>query len=146
MMGAAAAFGALFSGLLVDRFWAPAVAFALNIAPALGCLVLLQADVPPSLFYAAVALIGLGQGAEIDIVAFMIARYFGLRSYATIYALSTLGISLGVAAGASLIGRAYDHFGNYDLAIMIASASFALAAFCYLAMGRYPEDVAESPG
>jgi len=139
VMGLAAATGALLSGVLVDRFWAPAVAFLLNIAPALGCLLLLQAQVPPLFFYGAVLMIGLGQGAEIDIVAFMIARYFGLRSYATIYSLSALGIALGAALGASLIGRAYDHFGNYDVAILAASLSFALAAFCYLAMGRYPK-------
>jgi len=138
VMGAAAAGGALLSGLLVDRFWAPAVAFVLNIAPAIGCLLLLQHDVPPALFYSAVLMIGLGQGAEIDIVAFMIARYFGLRSYATIYSLSTLGIALGVALGASLIGRAYDHFGNYDAALVAASGSFFVAALFYLAMGRYP--------
>lgn len=139
MMGMAAAAGALLSGVLVDRFWAPAVAFVLNLAPAIGCLLLLNAEVPPFLFYGAVLLVGLGQGAEIDIVAFMIARYFGLHSYATIYSLSTLGIALGVALGASLIGMAYDHFGHYDVAIMVASLSFALAACFYLAMGRYPE-------
>jgi predicted MFS family arabinose efflux permease len=141
VMGLAAACGALLSGILVDRFWAPAIAFTLNILPAAGCLFLLGSDVSPLVFYGAVLLIGLGQGAEIDIVAFMIARYFGLRSYATIYGLSTLGIALGVAFGASMIGRAYDLFGNYELAIMAASASFALAAFLYLAMGRYPQTV-----
>ncbi|GGC02862.1 MFS transporter [Novosphingobium endophyticum] len=141
VMGLAAACGALLSGVLVDRFWAPAIAFTLNILPAAGCLFLLGGDVSPLVFYAAVLLIGLGQGAEIDIVAFMIARYFGLRSYATIYGLSTLGIALGVAFGASMIGQAYDLFGDYNFAIMAASASFALAAVLYLAMGRYPETV-----
>lgn len=138
-MGAAAALGALLSGVLVDRYWAPAVAFVLNAAPAIGCLLLLQHTVPPAVFYGSVLMIGLGQGAEIDIVAFMIARYFGLRSYATIYSLSTLGIALGVGLGASLIGRAYDWFGNYDLAIGVCSASFFLAAIAYLRMGRYPD-------
>ena len=139
MLGLAAAVGALASGLLVDRFWAPAVACVLNVAPAIGCLFLLQDQVSPLLFYGAILLVGLGQGAEIDIVAFMIARYFGLRSYASIYGVSTLGIALGVAVGASLIGKAYDMFGNYDFALMAASGSFALAACCYLAMGRYPD-------
>lgn len=140
-MGLAAACGALLSGVLVDRFWAPAIAFVLNALPAVGCLVLLNAEVHPALFLGAVVLVGLGQGAEIDIVAFMIARYFGLRSYATIYGLSTLGIALGVACGASLIGKAYDVFGNYDAALLAASASFALASLLYLAMGRYPRNI-----
>lgn len=139
MMGLAAAAGALLSGILVDRFWAPAVAFVLNVAPAIGCLFLLQDQVSPLLFYGAVLMVGLGQGAEIDIVAYMITRYFGLRSYSTIYGLTTLGIALGVAVGATLIGKAYDIFGNYDFALMTASACFGLAALFYLAMGRYPE-------
>ena len=43
----------------------------------------------------------------------------------------------------SLIGVAYDYFGGYDVAIMVASASFALAALLYLAMGPYPEGMQE---
>lgn len=139
MMGIAAAAGALLSGILVDRFWAPAVAFVLNLAPAIGCLFLLQGEVSPVLFYGAILLVGLGQGAEIDIVAYMITRYFGLRSYATIYGLTTLGIALGVSIGATLIGKAYDMFGNYNAALIAASICFGMAALFYLAMGRYPE-------
>jgi len=52
--------------------------------------------------------------------------------------MSTLLIGLSVAISAALIGQAYDRFGNYDIALMAASASFALAACCYLLMGRYP--------
>lgn len=137
-VGMAAMVGALVSGFLVDRFWAPIVAAVLNLGPAIGCLLLLPGSVEPWMLFVAVLMIGLGQGAEIDIVAFMIARYFGLRSYATIYGMSTLLIGLSVAISAALIGYAYDRFGNYDIALMAASASFALAACCYLLMGAYP--------
>lgn len=142
-IGIAAAAGALLSGILVDRFWAPAVAFTLNVLPAIGCLLLFSDQVPPSLFYGAVLLIGLGLGAEIDIVAFMIARYFGLGSYATIYGLSTLGIGLITAFGTPLIGWAYDAFGNYDAALVVSSVSFCVAALFYLAMGRYPLSITD---
>jgi predicted MFS family arabinose efflux permease len=137
-IGVAALGGALLSGFLVDRFWAPIIASVLNLAPAIGCLFLLPVSVSPGLFYASVVLVGVGQGAEIDIVAYMAARYFGMRSYATIYGLSVLAIALGVAGAASAIGLLYDAFGNYDVALMAASVSFALAAICYLGMGRYP--------
>ena len=138
LVGLAAMAGALLSGFLVDRFWAPAVAFVLNVAPAIGCLFLLTDSVSPLLFYAAVLMVGLGQGAEIDIVAFMAARYFGMRNYASIYGLSVLCIALAIAVSASAIGVIYDAFGSYDLGLVAASASFALAALCYLMMGRYP--------
>lgn len=139
IIGLAALAGALLSGLLVDRFWAPAIAFMMNAMSALGCLLLLPDQVHPIIFYAAAVMIGLSQGAELDIVAFMIARYFGLRSYATIYGLSVLTIGTAAALGSSAIGQLYDRFGNYNAALEIASASFAIAACCYLLMGRYPK-------
>lgn len=144
-LGAAAAAGALLSGLLVDRFWAPAVAFTLNMAAAAGCATLLvfSGSLSPAIFYGAVFLIGVGQGAEIDVVAYMIARYFGLADYSTIYGLSVTCIALGTAISASLIGSAYDHFGNYNVAILCCSASFAMASIAYLMMGRYPRAKSE---
>ena len=137
-IGLAALGGALLSGFLVDRFWAPIIAAVLNLAPAIGCLFLLSGVVSPWLFYASVMLVGVGQGAEIDIVAYMAARYFGMRSYASIYGLSVLAIALAVAGAASTIGLLYDRFGNYNVALVAASVSFSLAAVCYLGMGRYP--------
>lgn len=139
-IGVAAMVGALISGFLVDRFWAPIVAFVLNLLPAIGCLLLLSDHIAPWMLYGSVLMIGLGQGAEIDIVAYMIARYFGLRSYASIYGLTVLVIGLSIAVSAAAIGQVYDRFGSYNIALMAASASFALAAFCYLGMGRYPRD------
>lgn len=138
LVGLAALGGALLSGLLVDRFWAPGVAFVLNILPAAGCLLLLPDQIHAAKLYAAALLIGLGQGAELDLVAYMVARYFGLRTYATIYGLSVLTIGITASLGISTIGLLFDRFGNYDLAVMIAAGSFTLAAFTYLLMGRYP--------
>ncbi|KHK89169.1 MFS transporter [Novosphingobium malaysiense] len=145
ILGMAAATGAILSGVLVDRFWAPAVAFTLNLIAGLGCVFLVFAghSISPTAFYLAVFLIGIGQGAEIDVVAYMIARYFGLADYSTIYGLSTTCIALATAIGTPLIGSAYDLFGGYDEAILCCAASFGLAAIAYLAMGRYPASPAE---
>jgi GNAT superfamily N-acetyltransferase len=38
-------------------------------------------------------------------------------------------IALGVAVGASLIGRAYDVFGNYNIALMAVSTTIFLLSF-----------------
>ncbi|MNH27603.1 hypothetical protein D3C79_877220 [compost metagenome] len=86
----------------------------------------------------ALVLLGLGQGAEIDVVAFMIARYFGMRSYASIYGISVFCIAVMIAVQGSLIGLSYDYFGNYNVALMVAAGCFVLAALSYLGMGRYP--------
>lgn len=146
VVGIATGAGALLSGLLVDRFWAPAVAFTLNALAGMGCLslALLGDSATPAMFYLAALLVGIGQGAEIDIVAFMIARYFGLSDYSTIYGLTVTCISLATAVSASLIGSSYDAFGNYQLAIFACATSFGLAAIVYLMMGRYPQTPGEA--
>ncbi|UXJ50182.1 MFS transporter [Pseudomonas citronellolis] len=144
LIGLSALVGALLTGALVDRLWAPLIACIFTLGPALGCMLLLQPQISSGMAVLALILLGLGQGAEIDVVAFMIARYFGLQSYASIYGLSVFCIAAMVALAGSLIGLAYDHFGNYDIALTVASACFLTSALSYLAMGRYPQLSAES--
>lgn len=142
IVGVSALVGALLTGLLVDRIWAPLVACVFTLGPAVGCLLLLPDSLELWVAVVALVLLGLGQGAEIDVVAFMIARYFGMRSYASIYGLSVLCIAVMIAIQGSLIGLSYDYFGNYDVALVVAAGCFVLSALCYLGMGRYPADAA----
>ena len=139
VVGVAALVGALLTGVLVDRVWAPLVACVFTLGPALGCLLLLPGSIDYCVAIVALILLGLGQGAEIDVVAFMIARYFGLRSYASIYGLSVFFIAAMIALGGALIGLSYDYFGDYNVALSVAAGCFVLSAFSYLAMGRYPQ-------
>jgi predicted MFS family arabinose efflux permease len=138
VVGVSALVGAVVTGLLVDRIWAPLVACVFTLGPALGCLLLLPDSLELWVAIVALVLLGLGQGAEIDVVAFMIARYFGMRSYASIYGLSVLCIAVMIAIQGSLIGLSYDYFGHYNVALVVAAACFVLSAFSYLGMGRYP--------
>lgn len=130
--------GTLTSGVLVDRIWAPLVGCIYTLAPVGGCLLLLTPDPGLNAIVVAVVMIGLAQGAEIDVVAFMIARYFGMAFYSAIYGLMVL-IMIWATAGASvLFGLAFDMSGHYDSAILGAAVAFALGAVSYLLMGRYP--------
>jgi hypothetical protein len=86
-----------------------------------------------------VHLIGLAQGAEINIVAYMTARYFGMAAYAIIYGLCVAAIGISSALGGVLFGKAYDYFGGYHQALLVSAGFFLVSALSYLAMGRYPE-------
>src|SRR6185437_2300192 len=60
-------------------------------------------------------LVGLGMGAEVDIIAFLMGRYFGLRSLG-----STLGFAFGAfviagGLGPLAMGLAFDRTGSYHL-------------------------------
>lgn len=130
--------GRLVVGLLFDRFWAPLPAAIALAVPAIGAWMLMGPTTDLLILVPAVALIGFAQGAEVDVAAFFIARYFGLKAYASIYALVGIGFGVGIAGGAILSGKLFDRFGNYDALLTVAAAAFVLSGLIILAMGRYP--------
>ena len=124
-------------GYLIDRFWAPGVALAALCLPVVGCFLLLD---PSSFFWAAVAalFIGFAAGAELDLMSFLTARYFGLAHYAKIY--SVLYMSLAICSGTApmLFAKVYDLTANYDIGFYAAAALFALGGLLVLTLGPYP--------
>lgn len=135
VLGAMVIFGRLVAGYLLDRFWAPAVAVVLLAIPALSC-VLLASDISPG---AAAALMGLAGGAEFDLVAFLCARYFGMRSFGRIYSWQWAGFALAAGIGSFSYAAIRDSTGSYDLALYLAAALMAGGGLSLLALGRYPE-------
>ena len=132
--------GTLTTGILVDRIWAPAVGCAFTLLPILGIALLMPSAPGPLVIGAGLVLIGLAQGAEIDVIAYIIAKYFGMKSFGAIYGLSTLFIGLAAAAGSVAFGFIYDVFQSYNVALMGAGVLFLIAALSYLMLGRYPAE------
>lgn len=143
LLGVATFIGAIVTGLLVDRFWAPLIALIMMTGAAAGALLLGYVDGDVRLAAVSVLLLGLAQGAEIDIVAFVVARYFGMKSFASIYGITIFAIASCTALSVSLIGLLYDRTGSYDLAFMVAAASFMLSGLAYVSLGRYPQHQAD---
>ncbi len=147
-LAASVMLGRVVMGLVFDRYWAPLpAAIALGL-PSAGALMLLGSSPDLPLIVLAVALIGFAQGAEVDVAAYFIARYFGLKAYAGIYALIGIGFGSGTALGAIAAGQLYDHFGNYDALLIAAAVMFALAGLIILTMGKYPDlpiEAADAP-
>lgn len=116
------------AGWLVDRFPAHIVAAAVAATPAIGCAMLL--DFGGQLWRAALALafIGVQQGAEIDLVGYLVARLFGMKNYASAYGVCVVFLGLSGAFGAAWFGRTFDAHHSYRMAL-------GLAIPCYLAGG-----------
>lgn len=120
--------GRLLTGFLLDRLSPPLVAAASMLLPALGCLLLLEAPLTLPLAVAAVAALGLSQGAETDVLGFMIARYFGMARYSTLFAILIAVVVIGNSVGTVFFGRSFDATGGYDLAIALSVGCFAAGA------------------
>lgn len=102
-------------GWLIDRVFAPYVAAAIFAVTAGGCALLAwggAAQAPAAAF-----LIGFALGAEVDLLAFLTSRYFGLRHYGFLYAVVYAFFWIGIALGPALAGQLFDVHGNYDLAL-----------------------------
>jgi MFS family permease len=132
LLGAAVIAGRLTVGWLVDRVAAQYVAATYILMPTLACLLLSQHGAPAP----AVLLIGLSIGAEVDLLAFLISRYFGLLHYARIYGCILSAFSAGVGIGPPLAARVYDASGGYTAALYGFAALAATAAMLVASLGR----------
>ncbi len=112
------------TGYLLDRFFVAYVAVPFFCGSALGIL-LLWSGVVGGLAFVAAVLVGLGQGAEFDILPYAISRYFGLRAFGEIYGYTFAAVTLGAALGPLVMGVSFDATGSYSLALI----SFAVASF-----------------
>jgi predicted MFS family arabinose efflux permease len=141
IFGGSIIFGRVLVGYTLDRMWAPGVAAVALLMPAIGTWILFGDQ---TLVMAAVAtfLIGFAAGAELDLMAFLAARYFGLKHYAKIY--SVLYATLAVCSGTApmLFATVFDKTAGYDIGFMVASGLFVVSTVLILFMGRYPKEYA----
>lgn len=124
--------GRLGGGWLLDRFEPRRVAFLLTLVPGMGfILLLLTTGLAPAALFAA-AMIGLQQGAELDIFAYFVSRRFEVSRYGTIYgALAGIGW-IGNAGGIVGIGLLHDAYGSYAAAQAIGSVALVIGALLIL--------------
>jgi MFS family permease len=123
-LGIALLIGRVGSGCLLDRFFAPRVAMCLFGAAACG-IALLRMGAASGLVLLAVFLIGLGMGAEVDIIAYLVSRYFGLRAFGEVYGYAFASYVLAGAFGPWLMGLGFDRSGSYGSVLV----GFLLATF-----------------
>jgi MFS family permease len=134
-IGASLIAGRLLCGVLLDRFFGPHVAIAFVILPAIGVVVLLgSADV--SLTTIGAVLVGLGMGAEVDLIAFLQSRYFGLRAFGQIYGYLFAVFTVGTGLGPFVMGAVYDATGSYRPALIAFDGVLTCACWLLLRLPR----------
>src|SRR5262249_7382393 len=102
------------TGYLLDRFFAPSVAIWFFCAAAFGSF-LLWGGAAGGGAVVAVVLMGLAQGAEFDLMAYTVSRYFGLRAFGEIYSYTFAAFTLGGVLGPLLMGVGFETRGSYNL-------------------------------
>jgi MFS family permease len=132
-VGLASVIGRIGSGFLFDRFFAPYVAVFFFGLLIVGLFLL------AGLQSAAIAMIcvGLTLGFELDMVGYLVPRYFGLRKFGQIYALLFGSLNAGGAVGPLIMGVVYTTRGNYLPAFVAFGVMLAIASVLMLCLPRY---------
>lgn len=136
LVGVSLIVGRVATGALIDRIFAPRVAAVLFALAAVGCVALELGGV--TLAPLAAVAIGLAIGAEIDLVGYLVAKYFGLKAYGAIYGWQYSAFMIGLAVSPLLAGLIFDHLGSYRYAVLGSGALLGLAAVIALRLGPFP--------
>ena len=142
IFGLATMSGRLLAGWLVDRFYAPYIASIFFLAPIAGLFFLATAAGPlPAL---GVVLLGLGLGTEIDLIAFLVSRFFGQRSFGQLYGCFFMVFGFGSSIGRFAGGVVYDFARSYNPALVGAAAALVGAVILINRLGAYVYPVERS--
>ncbi|HVC30653.1 MAG TPA: MFS transporter [Steroidobacteraceae bacterium] len=136
-VGLSVILGRVAGGWLIDRVWAPAVAFVLLAASALACTVLARGGFGYERAALSIAAIGCSAGLEYDLMAFLVARYLGMKSYGSIYGTLYGFFALGAGVGPLVYGAIFDRSHSYGGILLASAALFLLGAILLLALGPY---------
>lgn len=134
VLGIASIVSRLFIGVALDYVFAPLVGFVVFAATATGCLLLVHATAGAPVV--AAVLLGIGLGAEADILAFIASRIFGVRYFGSIYGVLMVVFLLGTSAGPALFAVALNGHGGYPAALLGSAIAGACAACLTLALRR----------
>jgi len=80
---------------------------------------------------------GLGMGCEFDLMPYMLKRYFGMRSFSTMYGLIYTVYAAAGATAPLILGHIYDVTGSYARILSLFAGFTAAAGFCMLALPAY---------
>lgn len=140
LLGISSIGGRLTIGFLLDRLHGPRLAAIAVCLPIVASLLLLGFPGSGAAAAAAVLILGVALGAELDLIAYLTARYFGVRSFGLIFGSIGGLITLGGALGPLFVNMVYDATHSYAPALWAYVPMCITSALLFLSLGRYPVD------
>jgi MFS family permease len=139
VLGIAVVVGRIGVGYLLDHFRASLVSAIMFSITAGGCFLLSLDAAPTWVIQLAVISLGFAAAAEIDLVAFLVSRYFGLKAYGKVYGVQLSIFYLGAALGPLAVGQSFDITGNYQAALFSGVAILLAGAAMIGSLGTPPD-------
>lgn len=128
--------GRLICGLALDRYPTHIVAAISLGLPCAGLLILASGTTMVPLLGIAVLAVGLAMGAELDVLAYLVMRYFKVGVYSSVYGLIQPVIALSAATGSLLLSVTLGLSGGFNQFLYLAAASTLIGCFAFLTLAR----------
>ena len=138
LIGVSVILGRLVVGILLDYFKAPLIAAIFLSAPFISAIILVGSIDSSIVISISMIIIGLAAGAELDLLAFLTSRYFGLKEYGKLYGSLYIFFSIGAGLAPALFGRYFDINGDYTLLLYLVIGTSLLSGALMLRLGSYP--------
>lgn len=136
MVGLSAIVARVVCGWLLDRLSGPLLAVVFFIVPAVGIMIM-ASGLGGAWPYVGAALLGVAVGSEVDLLAYFVGGYFGLRAFGKIYGFLFAAFSLGSGVGPFLSGVAFDHFRSYHQIFVVYEFMLLAAILLVMRLGPY---------
>lgn len=135
--------GYLSSGYLLDRFPTPKIVLP-YFAAALCGVAILHSTTSAAMLVPGAILLGLGQGSEMQLAAYLTSRFFGLKAYGAIYGTFYSSGNIGIASGIISMGIAHDLASGYGPMRYVFVGNLILVLLLLGSLGPYVYGLARS--
>jgi MFS family permease len=142
LIGISSIFGRLGTGALLDRFPGHLVgSVAFLMAVCASVLLLLDGTNATSQVVAAIIL-GLNMGAEVDVIAYLAARHFGVKNFGSLFGTLMMALAVGTAFGPLAAGATFDNAATYEPFLLLTAVLMGIGAISLFSVGPAPAHVA----
>ena len=137
--------GRLLSGLALDKVSPQLVAIVALGLPAAGFMALASPFDAGWVLGGAILLVGLAQGAEGDIGAYLTSRTFDIRHFSFVYSFLIASMGVGTAVGSLTLSVMLDLTENFNLFLVTAAVLTVIGALCFFLTGLGSPTRSEAP-
>jgi MFS family permease len=131
--------GRFVCGWSLDRIAPYVVAICMLGLPVIGYLALASSFDALWILGGAAVAVGLAQGAETDVSAFLTSRKFELEHFAFVFSMQMMFMGLASSLGSGLLSFTLRGNGTYNVFLVIAALSTLAGALCFFLTRRYHE-------
>ena len=128
--------GRLLAGYLMDKLFAPYIGMFFLLMPMAGLAIFISGVGGAGPVLGTIGL-GLGVGAEIDLMSYIITVYFGVKSFGSLHGLMFAFALLANAIGASILGWTFQLKHTYTPAFIGYEVLLLIGIFLFSRLGAY---------